>query len=82
MSKLSTEGPQGNPSPIFAYFNDPLDRVETRRAERTTWHDYRTHALRFEADPTLANEIKALAARSAWHAAWRAVNENTDRGAA
>ena len=80
MRNVTNRPGKGNPSPIYRYFNDPLDRTEAQRAERTTWNDYCTHALRFEADSTFANEIEALAARSAWHAAWRAANENTDRG--
>ena len=72
---------KGNPSPIYRYFNEPLDRTE---AQRATWFDYRVRLRELETDPTLDNEIKALAARAAWHAAWRAAwraaNENTDRG--
>ena len=74
MDTVTTLRPQGNHSPIYRYFNDPLDRTEAQRAERATWHDYCAHALRFEADPSLDNEISAVAARDAWHAAWRAAN--------
>ena len=82
MSNVKTLRPQGNPSPeqtVYEYFNDPLDRTE---AERATWVDYRIHVGKFKADRTLESEIKAVAARDAWHAAWRAVNVNADRGAA
>ena len=77
MSSVTTLRPQGNHFSAFARFNDPLDRVE---AQRAMWLDYRIRLRELEFDPTLETEIKAVAARAAWHAAWRAANENTDRG--
>lgn len=71
MRKIVTLRSQGNPSTIYARFNDPLDRVE---AQRVAWLDYRVRLREFKADSSLDNETKALAARDAWHAAWRAAN--------
>lgn len=71
MSKLAILRPQGNPPPIYRYFNAPLIRAE---AQRAAWLDYRIHVRKFEADRTLDNEIEAVTARDAWDLAWRAAN--------
>lgn len=74
MTNVTTLPHKGNPSPkqtIYEYFNDPLDRVE---AQRAAWLDYRVRRRELAANPTLDNELRAVASRETWHATWRAAN--------
>ena len=67
MSSVTTLRPQGNHFSAFARFNDPLDRVEARRAgllDAEYFDQMCLAAAGYRANPTPANAVEAhIAAR-------------------